>query len=373
MRPAEVTWGEPERRRLIRLCAAITGDRDAAEDLAQETLLEAWRNAHKLCDPSGADRWLAAIARNVCLRWSRRRGRDVRLVAADAQAPALDALDIEVELERAELAELLDRALALLPPETREVLIRRYVEELPHAEIGARLGLSEDAVSMRLSRGKVVLRRLLASDLRAESAAHGLVEGADDGWRETRVWCSDCGRRKLLVRREPPPGTVSFRCPGCVRDAAVPGSAFSLGNPFFARLVGDLVRPAAILTRAARWSQAYFGGGVEGTGVSCTRCGRGVAVRRGVRGADRDVLYAECEACGEQVSSSLGGLALTRPEVRRFRREHPRTRRLPRREVELAGVPAILLRYEDVLGSAGVDVLFARDTLRVLEVRVATG
>src|SRR5215211_2105052 len=58
-------WGEPERRRrLVRLCATISGDSNAAEDLAQETLLEAWRNAHKLHDPSGADRWLAAIARS---------------------------------------------------------------------------------------------------------------------------------------------------------------------------------------------------------------------------------------------------------------------------------------------------------------------
>src|SRR5262245_40122961 len=62
-------WGEADRRRLVGLCAAVSGDREAAEDLAQETLLEAWRNAHKLRDPEGVDRWLAAIARNVCRRW----------------------------------------------------------------------------------------------------------------------------------------------------------------------------------------------------------------------------------------------------------------------------------------------------------------
>jgi Sigma-70 region 2 len=63
-------WHDGQRRPLVRLCAVLTGDRDAAEDLAQETLLEAWRNAHKLHDPSGAERWVAAIARptlNVCV------------------------------------------------------------------------------------------------------------------------------------------------------------------------------------------------------------------------------------------------------------------------------------------------------------------
>jgi hypothetical protein len=42
------------------------------------------------------------------------------------------------------------------------------------------------------------------------------------------------------------------------------------------------------------------------------------------------------------------------------------------REVTLGGTSALLLRYENVLGSAGVDVLFARDTLRLLGVHTAT-
>src|SRR5215212_1675680 len=112
-------WREPERRRrLVRLCATISGDRNAAEDLAQETLLEAWRNAHKLHDPAGADRWLAAIARNVCLRWARRRPREVPL------------REEAVELLRDEVGDLL----ALVPPATRAVLEYRYVHDLPHAE-----------------------------------------------------------------------------------------------------------------------------------------------------------------------------------------------------------------------------------------------
>src|SRR5579875_2213365 len=65
-----------ERPRLIRLCAHLTGDARVAEDLAQETLLEAWRQGHKLRERAGQDRWLSAIARNVCRRWARTRARD---------------------------------------------------------------------------------------------------------------------------------------------------------------------------------------------------------------------------------------------------------------------------------------------------------
>ena len=63
------------RARLVRLCARLTGDAEAAEDLAQETLLESWRLAHKLRDQDQLAPWLA-IARNVCLRAQRRRSRN---------------------------------------------------------------------------------------------------------------------------------------------------------------------------------------------------------------------------------------------------------------------------------------------------------
>ncbi len=60
-----------QRPRLVRLCAKLSSDHEAAEDLAQETLLEAWRHAHTLRDPSAWPAWLSGVARNVCLRWQR--------------------------------------------------------------------------------------------------------------------------------------------------------------------------------------------------------------------------------------------------------------------------------------------------------------
>ena len=133
-----------ERIRLVRLCAALTGDREVAEDLAQETLLEAWRHKHALWDQNRYTYWLSGIARNVCLRWLRERRRDTaHLITpsrsqhtqnaqlAELEDSLADDLDIEVELERRELVELLDRALALLPAETRIALVEHYVEESP--------------------------------------------------------------------------------------------------------------------------------------------------------------------------------------------------------------------------------------------------
>ena len=163
-----------ERARLVWLCAHLCGDPAAAEDLAQETLAEASRQAHKLRDPEALGPWLSAIARYMCLRWARQKAREP-LYQLSFDGPGAgsqlayelaDGFDLEIELERSELGDLLDRAMSALPEETRLALLFRYVEDRPLAEVAARLGLTEGAVAMRLQRGKAGLRRILLSDRR---------------------------------------------------------------------------------------------------------------------------------------------------------------------------------------------------------------
>src|SRR5579859_7787283 len=84
-----------ERARLVRLCAKITGDCIIAEDLAQETLLEAWRHIDNLRSQEKLPQWLSGIAHNVCLRWARKRGRDLHQLAEPLQN--LDASQAELE------------------------------------------------------------------------------------------------------------------------------------------------------------------------------------------------------------------------------------------------------------------------------------
>jgi len=57
-----------ERTRLVQFCAHLVRDRESAEDLAQETLFEAWRHEQTLRDPQRRSQWLSGIARNVCRR-----------------------------------------------------------------------------------------------------------------------------------------------------------------------------------------------------------------------------------------------------------------------------------------------------------------
>ena len=320
---AELAWQDIEHTRLVRLCATISGDRDAAEDLAQETLLEAWRHRHKLTDPDGADRWLAAIARNVCLRWGRARGR-LPVPVADVPEPAPPPED--------RIGELLE----LLPPGARDVLVERYVHDRSHGEIAAALGISGDAVAMRLTRSKHALRRML--------------EAAE--WHPSELACPLCGHRTLLMRRDA--SEIAFTCPGCAPGGIL--TRYPLDNPQFARLVGGVVRPSAMLRRVGDWASGYFAGG-DGTSAVCTRCGGAVTLRAHRRPCG---LQARCAACGEDVWSALTGLAAALPAVRELGR------------LRLVGVReergTVAVRHAAVDGTRTMDVGFDGTTYALLGV-----
>ncbi len=202
-----------ERARLVNWCAYLTGNFAVAEDLAQETYVAAWRSVRRPERVEEYGAWLAGIARNICRSWRRSQLREASYAlstlfdeassvdALDDLAP--DTLDLAELVERRELALLLDHALAYVPAETRQALVAKYVEEAPLVEIAARMGMSESALAARLHRGKRALRHVLMTELRDEAASYGLMPAEDDGWRETRIWCPECGVRRFLGRFTP--------------------------------------------------------------------------------------------------------------------------------------------------------------------------
>jgi RNA polymerase sigma factor (sigma-70 family) len=365
-----------ERAGLVRLCARLTGNLDAAEDLAQETLFEAWRNAHKLRDPDKRPQWLAGIARHVCLRWSQRRGKEVSLRAAtDADADPLSAeelpngdIDLAVELERHELADLLDRAMALLPPDTRSALVQHYMEESPQAEIAARLGMSENAVELRLRRGRLALRRVLTTDLIHEVAPYGFVEVGS--WQETRIWCPLCGQSRLLSVRSD--ATLAFRCPVCSC-----GHGTNLGQSFTPEVFGDVKGFKATLNRLMRHASEWCRGATAAGAAPCDNCGRLLPLQPGPPPDTpsslkaRAAVHTSCHTCGLVTDLALGGFVLSLPEGRRFWREHPRMRALPEREIEAQGTSAVVTSFESVTESARLEVVAARDTFEIVGIHAS--
>ncbi len=379
-----------ERARLVRFCTRLTGNPGVAEDLAQETLLEAWRNQQKLnaqdrVHPEKRAKWLAAIARNVCLRWGRSYGRDLAhlahytLSATDEAEPELNLdelpsgeMDLTVELERDELARLLDRALALLPPTTRAVLIERYIHESPHHEISERLGLSEDALVQRLYRGKLALRRVIENELNAEAAAYGLVNAREQGElqleQETRIWCPLCSKYKLTKYDDPATACTNFVCPGCWQITGVGPT----------QLWEGVHSPRSILNRQLAHLTDYYWGAVNRGESRCLVCGSLATVRaltlQEVPAMFRDKLgdsscggvYIRCNTCGFEDANILPHMTIDVPESQQFWRQHPRMFWLPAREIDYAGQPAVLSGFQSAVDAARLEIAYHPETLKIL-------
>ncbi|MEZ4870026.1 MAG: sigma-70 family RNA polymerase sigma factor [Caldilineaceae bacterium] len=375
-----------ERTRLVRLCTRLTGDPVASEDLVQETLLIAWQTVDRLRDPARYVQWVEGIARNRCRQWLRSRQRahaHLAEPACDGQGTFLDpvehvpdAFDLEIELDRAELATLLDQALAQLPPLTRMVLIERFIHESPQVEVARRLGLTEGAVEQRIQRGKLTLRRVLITDLQEEAAALGLIT-ADDLWQETRMWCPGCGRQRLhaYLTSEPARAMV-LRCMACEANfgAAMPG------------LFEGIRGYRTAFTRFAKWHHATFQEGLAQGVVACPNCGQATPLQFIATPDMPSALaamppatpgsygvWANCTICRQWThQSDLTAIAFFAPQVQQFWRAHPRMTVRPNHPTVVDSGAKLLISYQDPTGSAQIDLLFDSATLIVHSVQLTT-
>jgi RNA polymerase sigma-70 factor (ECF subfamily) len=354
---------ERERARLVRLCTSLTSNPAAAEDLAQETLVEAWRLRARLYDPEGLSAWISAIARNICLRWSRQHGQErSRTEPVDSiEDLVVDGIDLHTELERDELTDLLERALSLLPPETRQALIQCYVEERPHGEVAASLGVSESAVGMRLLRGKLALRRTLAGQLRNEASAYG-IDSPGGEWERTRIWCPSCGEARLSLRIDNAEKSFTARCMACRTDTV------DHAADYLSQVRGH----RRILLRSFREAHRYFRNGLATGSVACGYCGKPVPLRVGLPAASGgsmqglEGVQVHCRACGTVSFQPESGLVLTLPDVERFWREQKRIRMLPGESLDVAGRPGRLTRFESVTSRETLEIISLRHTFEVV-------
>lgn len=146
-------------RRLVRLAGLVCLDRSEAQDAVQNALLRAWRNQHRLRDPSRMKAWLDAIVVRESIRLNDRRGswlrrltrRGAESVESATGAPSGAAVDLATGLRS-------------LPSPQRAVMALHYEAGYTVGEIAELLDVPRETVRSRLRLARQRLRSRLAED-----------------------------------------------------------------------------------------------------------------------------------------------------------------------------------------------------------------
>jgi RNA polymerase sigma-70 factor (sigma-E family) len=145
--------------RHLRLAALLTGDWHAAEDLVQASLVKLYQAWPRLETDTDPDAYLRRIVVNTHRSWWRARWRREKPAAALPDGASGDDI-----ADTHATGALVRQALARLPRQQRAVLVLRYFEDLPEAEIASLLGCSPGSVKTHAHRGLRTLRQLLGGD-----------------------------------------------------------------------------------------------------------------------------------------------------------------------------------------------------------------
>ncbi len=154
---------------IVRLSLSFLGNREEAEEAAQEIFLRAFRSLHRFSLDKKLLPWLYSIAvnhlRSAYGRMRRREERiatvEVELAAGGESDPQRVVLD---DLERGALRQAVDS----LPPTLREVIVLYYYEEMRVEAISGVLNIGVENVKSRLFRGRQKLREILGRNATTE-------------------------------------------------------------------------------------------------------------------------------------------------------------------------------------------------------------
>jgi RNA polymerase sigma-70 factor (ECF subfamily) len=171
-------------QRLFRAARAITHSDIDAEDVLQQAWLGVYRHLDQFRGEAAFPTWAVRIAVREAIALTRKRP-VVAEVHEIADAPGDGAPD--TELARAQLGALLEHCLAGIPQGNREVMVLRDVLELDTAETAACLGLSEEAVRVRLHRARAAIAAALTEQLADHAREIYAFDGASCDHMTARV------------------------------------------------------------------------------------------------------------------------------------------------------------------------------------------
>ncbi|HEU5001200.1 MAG TPA: sigma-70 family RNA polymerase sigma factor [Actinomycetota bacterium] len=180
-------------RDVYTLALRLTGNPDDAADVTQEVYIRLLRSIRTFRGEAKFSTWLYRVTSSVAITALRKRARRRHEVSLDEQRwedwKGSASEEPGPELDRRELAQHLEAALATLPEGYRSVVVLRDVYGMSLAEVGEQVGISEGAAKVRLFRARQKLMELLKdeeteaprADRRKRRAAQGVAKGVRAG------------------------------------------------------------------------------------------------------------------------------------------------------------------------------------------------
>jgi len=168
----------------------VCGNREDAEDTAQETLLRLARQLKSLPNARALAVWLYKVAKTQCLM-SRRKSKfaPVQMLSVEALMPRPDErghaaikpwqITPEEVVLRHEVRDKLKQAILSLPKPYRLVLILRDMEQLETREVAEVMGISEGTAKMRLHRARAYVRNALAKYVQSPAGRSAVAPVVD--------------------------------------------------------------------------------------------------------------------------------------------------------------------------------------------------
>jgi RNA polymerase sigma-70 factor (ECF subfamily) len=159
---------------LLRTATRLCGNRDAGEDLVQETCLQAWRSFGRFEPGTNCRAWLYKIL--IYSHSRQRRDQSRRPVATSLETAPEAALLFDPQTPDTLTANSVRAAFDTLPDQFRVAVLLVDVEQLTYREAADALDVPIGTVMSRLNRG----RRLMRLALVDQAAAYGITAGATD-------------------------------------------------------------------------------------------------------------------------------------------------------------------------------------------------
>ncbi len=152
------------RDRIYATLYGLTGDRDISDDLLQDVSIKAHSSIRRFRGECQFYTWLYRVAVNRWKDWRISIGRRREDILDEVVERTPGSFRTDAGVERAELRELLDRALQELPDLWRQVVVLREIDDLTYEEISHVLSCSIGTVKSRLFRARGKLREILIRD-----------------------------------------------------------------------------------------------------------------------------------------------------------------------------------------------------------------